>query len=191
MKRNLPEGTAKTTARVLLVALITVVAGAARADEGSGPRESRRDDNAYGFGLALTIGEGMVFVHKDVYRGPFSLELVPSFGWSWFKFDLGLSTTLESIQVAGTHAGRWNFTFRPGARLTPPMIPLYLRFAVPLQIQRHDFDYGLLFGLGVDIHLVWILGLVIEVDTTLSKHLSWGGSGVPLEFRAGISLHRF
>jgi len=179
----------KATALILCTAAILLVAGVARADEGSQSQKS--GSGGYGFGVALTIGEGMVFVHKDVYRGPFSLELVPSFGWSWFKFDLGLSSTLESIRVAGTHAGRWNFTFRPGARLTPPMIPLYLRFAVPLQIQRHDFDYGLLFGLGVDIHLVWILGLVIEVDTTLSKHLSWGGSGVPLEFRAGISLHRF
>ena len=69
------------------------------------------------------------------------------------------------------------------------MIPLYLRVAVPLQIQRHDFDWGLLFGVGADIHIVWILGIVLEADTTLSNHLKWGGDGVPLEFRVGLSFH--
>jgi hypothetical protein len=131
----------------------------------------------------------MYFTHGSTYRGPVSLEVVPSFGWEWIKLDLGLSTTLESIEIAGTNWGHWNWTFRPGARITPPMIPLYFRFAVPLQIQRHDFDYGLMFGLGADIPVVGPLGIVIEADTTLSKNLGWGGDGVPLEFRAGISLH--
>ena len=175
---------------ILIASVVAILLGAGVARAGEGASSSGSSSfNSYRFGLALTIGEGMVFIHKDVYRGPVSLELVPSFGWAWFKFDLGVSTTLESVQIAGTNAGNWNFTFRPGARLTPPFIPLYLRVAFPLQVQRHDFDWGILFGLGADIHLVWILGFVIEIDTTLNKNLGWGSDGVPLEFRAGFSLH--
>ena len=114
---------------------------------------------------------------------------MPSIGRTWFKLDLGLSTTLESIRIAGTHVGDWNFTFRPGARLAPSFLPLYLRAAIPLKIHQHDFDWGVLFGVGADIKLAWIIGLVLEVDTTLKKNLSWAGDGVPLEFRAGLSFH--
>ncbi len=130
----------------------------------------------------------MYFIDGDVYRGPVSLEVVPSFGWDWFKFDLGLYTTLESIKIAGTNVGNWNFTFRPGGRVTPPMLPLYGRIAFPLQLQKHNFDYGVMLGIGADFPVTGILGIVVEVDTTLSDKLRWGGDGVPLEFRVGISL---
>jgi len=163
------------------LAITTFVAGTAKADAGG--------DYGYSFGLAATIGEGMYIIDGDVYRSPVSLEAVPSLGWTWFKFDLGVLTTLESVAIAGSNVGHWNFTFRPGGRLTPPFMPLYLRIAFPLQIQRHDFDWGVLFGVGVDIPLLLILGLVIEVDTALTKNLEWGGEGLPLEFRIGLSLH--
>jgi hypothetical protein len=174
--------------RILFVVAITLAAGAASAEEASQSSGNESSDG-YSFGLQLTIGEGMYFIHSDVYRSPVTLELVPSLGWSWFKFDLGLSTTLESVQIAGGHVGYWNFTFRPGGRLTPPMLPLYLRVAFPLQIQRDNFDWGLMFGAGVDIHIIAILGIVFEIDTALTKDLEWGGGGVPLEFRVGASLH--
>jgi hypothetical protein len=179
----------KSTMRILLVIAVTLAAGAARAEEeGSGDSENASSDG-YSFGLQLTIGEGMYFIDGDVYRSPVSLEVVPSLGWSWLKFDLGLCATLESIRIAGSNVGYWNFTFRPGARLTPPMIPLYLRVAFPLEVQRDNFDWGLMFGVGADIHLIAILGIVLEIDTALTHDLEWGGGGVPLEFRAGISLH--
>jgi hypothetical protein len=178
----------KLMARILMVFAMTLAAGAASAEEES-QEEDEGSSDGYRFGLQLTIGEGMYFIDHDVYRSPVSLELVPSLGWSWFKFDLGLSATLESIRIAGSHVGYWNFTFRPGGRLTPPMIPLYLRVAFPLQIQRDNFDWGLMFGAGVDIHIIAILGIVFEIDTALTHDLEWGGEGVPLEFRVGISLH--
>jgi hypothetical protein len=182
------EDIMKFTASVLFAVAIVLSAGAVSAEEESQSMEGD-SSRGYAIGLAATIGEGMYFVHGDVYRSPVSLELVPSIGWSWLKLDLGLSTTLESVRIAGTHVGYWNFTFRPGARLTPPMIPLYLRVAFPLQIQRRNFDWGVMFGAGVDIRIIAILGIVFEVDTTLSKDLEWGGDGIPLEFRVGISLH--
>ena len=172
----------KTTAIILGVAAITLATGAAKAAEESAFAHS-------GFGLALTIGEGMYFVDDSVYREQVTLEVVPSFGWSWFKFDLGLYTTLESIEIQGTNVGNWNFTFRPGGRVTPPMVPVYFRFAFPLQLQRHNFDYGVMFGVGVDIPIIPLLGIVLEVDTTLTDELEWGRRGVPLEFRAGVGFH--
>lgn len=177
----------KFTMQILFAVAMMFAAGAAKAEDAESEDESR--NNGYRFGLALTLGEGMYFIDGDVYRGPVTLEVVPSLGWTWFKFDLGLYTTLESIRIAQTKVGYWNFTFRPGGRLTPPMIPLYFRVAFPLQFRRHSFDYGVMFGAGLDIHIIAILGIVFEVDTTLTKDLEWGGDGVPLEFRGGVSLH--
>jgi hypothetical protein len=150
---------------------------------------SQSGSNETSFSMALTIGEGMYFIDHDVYRSPVSLELVPSLGWSWFKFDLGLSTTLESVEIAGSDVGHWDLTFRPGGRLTPPFIPLYVRVAFPLKIQQDNFDWGLMFGAGLDIHIIALLGIVFEIDTALTDDLDWGGGGIPLEFRIGISLH--
>jgi hypothetical protein len=177
----------KKLASLLIIVAMTLSAALAVADEGSSSKDSS-SKSGYNWGLDFTIGEGMVFYQGDVYRRPVNLELVPSFGWKWFKFDLGLVVGLESLEVAGTDIGHWAFTFRPGGRLTPPMIPLYLRVAFPLVCQRDNFDFGVMFGLGVDIKVFKILGIIIEVDTSLNDDYSWGGDGVPLEFRVGISL---
>lgn len=176
----------KTTALILTAATIILASGLASAEESG---DSSGSDGGYQFGVALTIGEGMYFVDHDVYRGPVSLEVVPSLGWSWFKFDLGLSTTFESVKIAGTNVGDWNFTFRPGGRLTPPMIPVYLRVAFPVRIQTDDIAGGMMFGLGADIPIIWKVGLVLEVDSTLDSALNWGGDGVPLDIRVGASIH--
>jgi hypothetical protein len=173
---------------MLIITSIALWAGLANAEESAESTQEDGESNGPSFGIYVTIGEGMIFIHSDVYRSPVSLEAVPSLGWSWFKFDLGLYTTLEDLPIADSSAGHWNFTFRPGARLTPPIIPLYFRAAIPLQIQADDFDWGFLFGVGLDFHLFAILGLVLEVDTTLTQDLEWGEVGVPLEFRAGVSL---
>ena len=178
----------KSTAWVLFVVAITLAAGAAGAEEGTPSTEAAKSGGYY-FGLAGTIGEGMYFTKGNVYRSPVSLEMVPSFGWSWFKFDLGLSTTVETIQIADTNLGAWNFTFRPGGRLPPPFSPLYLRAAVPLRFRVNNFDWGLMLGVGADIPVLGALGIVIEADTTLNNQLNWGADGIPLEFRAGLSFH--
>lgn len=186
----------KTMIWFLLVTATTLGAGVASAEESaqsdsSSSKQSQSGDSEGGidFSLAFTIGEGVYFVNSDVYRGPVSLEVVPSVGWTWFKFDLGLSTTLESVEIGGTDLGEWNFQFRPGARLTPPMVPLYLRVAFPVRIQTDDVAGGMLFGLGADIPLLGVLSLVLEVDSTLDSALNWGDDGVPLELRAGVSFH--
>jgi hypothetical protein len=175
----------KTTWLVTTMVAIALASSPATAEEKA--VEEEPDETSFGF--AFTIGEGMYFIDDDVYRGPVSLEVVPWFGWPWFKIDLGLSTTLESIEIAGTNVGHWNFTFRPGGRVTPTMIPLYFRFAFPLQLQRDNFDWGLMLGLGAEIRIIPLLGIVLEVDTTLNNDLAWGGDGIPLEFRLGVNFH--
>jgi len=175
----------KTTALILTVAAITLAAGTAKADESS----EEYGWTGSGFNLGLTLGEGVYFVDGDAYREQFSFEVVPSWGWEWFRFDLGLLTTFESFQVVDTNLGYWNFTLRPGGKVTPPMIPLYFRFAFPLEIHRHDFNFGVLLGGGVDIRVIPILGIVFEINTILTSELDYGRRGVPLEFRLGVNLH--
>ena len=136
---------------------------------------------AYNAEISLSIGEGVYFVKGDALRGPISLELVPSFGWKWFKFDLGLYATLEELRSADR-----DFIFRPGARLTPPVIPLYLRAAFPLTV-THGFDWGFMAGLGVDFFILRPLGIFLEADTFITRDGNWGDV-VPLEFRLGAKL---
>lgn len=176
---------AASLASASLLLPLVLAPGVARAEEPSGGGSER---SPLAFGLNVTIGEGMYFIDSDVYRGPVSLEIMPALELEWFTIDFGLSTTLESIRIAETDVGNWNFTFRPGIRITPPMFPMYARIALPLELQTDDFDWGVLFGVGADIPLFGMLGLMIEVDTTLSNRLEWGGDGLPLEFRIGISL---
>lgn len=174
----------KTLIRSLFVLGIVFSTAAATAQETDGGASSSKGV----FKLDATIGESLYVLEGEAYRGPVSFELVPSFGWEYFRIDLGLGTTLESIEIGGTHVGEWAFLFRPGARLTAPILPMYLRFAVPLYLQQHNTDWGFLFGLGVDIPLIGIVGLVLEADTTLTSDLEWGGVGVPVELRAGVSF---
>ncbi|MFA6034560.1 MAG: hypothetical protein WC889_16800 [Myxococcota bacterium] len=158
-------------AAAIFVALIASVPSAAQADM---------------FRLGLSIGEGMAINGSSVSRIPVSLELVPSLGWTWFKFDLGLYITLEDLQ-AGNVALDKNLTLRPGCRFTPTFMPLYFRFAVPLQVVN-NFDVGFLFGLGVDFKLLGPLGIFGEVNTQLTNNFSWGSNGVPLDFHAGLRV---
>jgi len=155
---------------MLFAFLISTAPGAARADL---------------FRLGLAIGEGMSINGGDVSRIPVSLELVPSLGWTWFKFDLGFYITLEDLQ-AGNVALDKNLTLRPGCRLSPPIIPLYFRFAVPLQVI--NFDWGILLGVGVDFKLLGPLGIFGEINTQLTKNFGWGSNGVPLDFQAGLRV---
>jgi len=187
----------KMTVLALLVAALTLtplVAGAQGYSSSDGTTtdgtdwSGKKPDDGYRAGIALTIGEGFYFLDGEAYRGPVSVEVVPSVGWAWFKLDLGISTRLESLQIADTRAGDWNVAFRPGVRLTPPVTPLYARMAMPLEFLAEEFNWGVMFGVGADIPIMGPLGLVIEVDTTLNDQLAWGGDGLPLEFRGGISF---
>jgi len=167
----------------ILVALLS--ANLAMADS----RSASRRGGAQHFALNLTLGETAFRISKKLYRGPFSLELMPSMEMGWLTVDLGLLTALEKVHIANTELGNWGITLRPGGRLTPPPLPVYLRIAFPLQFQAHNFDWGVLFGLGTDLRIFKNIGIVLELDSTLSKALNWGRLGMPWEFRAGLSFH--
>lgn len=178
-------GRITTLTRVITMTVLVGVLGVAHADSYETSAERHR---GFAVGIAATLGEGFYVIDDKGYRGPFSLEAVGSIGWYWFKLDLGLYTTFEHLYLADTRAGYWSFQVRPGMRITPPIVPLYLRFALPLVIQKDDFDWGVLLGLGVDIPVGRVVGIVFELDVTLTDHLDWGGRGFPMEFRAGVSF---
>jgi len=138
------------------------------------------DDGAGEALLSVSLGESVYFLDDDTaIRGPVTLAVEPSFGWEWVKLDLGLLTTLEDLEDVPYH-----FVLRPGVRITPP-IPLYARFAVPIQLAS-EFDYGFLVGVGGDIRITDPVGLFVEVNTFFTEDGEWGDGQWPLEFRAGV-----
>jgi hypothetical protein len=177
----------RSTAQALSVIAILLAAGSAQAGWHWHPSPSEQS-RGHMLGLNLTLGEGVVFAGGEAYRGPLSLEVVPSIGVYHVRFDLGFYMTFEDLEIASTSAGYWNFTLRPGVRVFAPVAPLYFRLAFPLVFGQPDFDWGVMLGLGADIPLGPVVGLVLEMDTTLTKNLEWGGAAVPLEFRIGVSF---
>ncbi|HPB51814.1 MAG TPA: hypothetical protein PLZ31_11410, partial [Myxococcota bacterium] len=106
----------KKLAMLLAVVAITFASGTAKAD-GNDDSAQSGSSSPYHWGLAFTIGEGFYVIDNEVWRGPVSFEVVPSWGWDWFKFDLGLAVTFESLEIADTDVGHWSFSFRPGFRI--------------------------------------------------------------------------
>jgi len=77
----------------------------------------------------------------------------------------------EQFQGSGTGSGRIGTVFRPGVRLSPPVLPIYVRGAIPINIEtancpsgatcRETFDLRL--GAGITIPLV-LFKIYIEAD---------------------------
>lgn len=137
---------------------------------------------ALDFGIALSVGEGVTFYDGEGYRSPVSIEVLPSISpIPWVKVDLGFFATLEDVR-----GGDRNFVLRPGVRITPPILPVYGRLALPLQT-TNGFDWGFLVGVGASFGIS-IVSLFAEVDTFLTDDGDWGGTVVPLDFRVGVEL---
>jgi hypothetical protein len=73
------------------------------------------------------------------------------------------------LSPPGTAGKRTGTVLRPGIRVSPPVLPIYLRGAIPLNIEQPSpYDngrgtYGLLLGAGITIPLV-LFKLYIEGD---------------------------
>lgn len=117
------------------------------------PRTARAD-----FQLGFSLGEAVYFVDGGAERGPVSLELTPSLAFEWVKLDLALFAYVEDLAIVGP-----TFALRPGVRITPPFLPVYGRFAIPLHLAE-EFDYGFLLGVGGELGLD-VLALFLEVNT--------------------------
>lgn len=134
------------------------------------------------FGFAVSLGEGVRFDDGTARRLPVSIEFLPSIQpIPWIKVDLGFLGTLEDLR----HEGR-DFLLRPGVRVTPPFLPVYLRVAVPLRT-THSFDWGFLVGAGASIG-VSIISIFGEIDASFTEEGEWDRS-VPLDFRLGVEVY--
>jgi hypothetical protein len=99
--------------------------------------------------------------------------------------ELGEAFILSPPTVAGVTAGkRMGTVLRPGIRLSPPILPLYLRAAVPINIESPSpYDqgrgtYGLRLGAGITIPLI-LFKIYIEGDADFPLG---GGTAAPSAF---------
>jgi hypothetical protein len=149
--------------RLVLVTSLLVLSAA--------PRPAAAD-----FGVNASAGIGALFRDKDVDRTDVNLEILAFYKITIVKIDLAARVDLE-------HPDRM-VQLLPGLRVALPFV--YLRFAVPLNVQGH-FSYGFLGGLGTQFSIIKLLAVFAELDTIYypeeQKTLGW-----PLEARVGIEL---
>jgi hypothetical protein len=132
---------------------------------------------ANAIGLGATLGTGFN-LRGDHDRVPTNVEVMPFFNIAMVSIDLGILFDLEEPDNAER-----TYTLRPGVRVEIPFV--YLRAAAPLQL-KPDFDYGILAGVGHKFSIAKVIGIVVEVDTHLTKEL--GFDLIPVELRAGVQF---
>lgn len=106
----------------------------------------------------------------------------------WTPGDL-LSLDLELgeaffLNPPGTAGKRIGTILRPGVRLSPPILPVYLRAAIPISLEAPSpYDagrtYGLRLGAGITIPLV-LFKVYLEGD--FDTPLGGGNTGAPKAF---------
>ena len=107
------------------------------------------------------------------------------------SFDLELSEQFYLSSPAG-QSGRVGTVIRPGVRISPPVIPIYIRGALPINVETATGERELLdlrLGVGFNIPLV-LFGLYIEadVDFPLSSKTVGAGSQITAFNRQSIWL---
>jgi len=105
---------------------------------------------------------------------PFAGDIMLSY-WtpgSIVSFDLELAEEFYFSTPAGSNT-RIGTVIRPGVRISPPVIPFYIRAALPLNVENNGFDRALLdlrVGAGINIPLgVAKLYLEANADFPLSS----------------------
>ena len=103
---------------------------------------------------------------------------------SIIAFDLELSEAFRINPPAGQDM-RQGTTLWPGITLSPPVIPIYVRAAVPFHLEPSPFLAGLRVGAGLTGNLL-VLKLYLEADADFPL---FGGTGAPDAFsQQNISL---
>jgi hypothetical protein len=111
---------------------------------------------------------------------------------SWWLSPSVLSLDLEVAEELYLNAPsgsptRSGTTLRPGIRVEPPMIPLYLRAAFPIHVETPEpyssarSTYNLRFGLGINVPLVALGKSALYVEADLDESLG-GGKASPGAF---------
>lgn len=94
------------------------------------------------------------------------------------SFDLEVS---EQFAASGPASGRIGTVLRPGVRISPPVIPFYIRAALPINVETANGERELLdlrLGAGINIPLV-LFKIYVEADVDFplsSKTLGTGSS---------------
>jgi hypothetical protein len=94
-------------------------------------------------------------------------------------FDLELA---EQFLASGPASGRVGTVLRPGVRLSLPILPVYLRGAIPINVETANLDretFDLRLGAGVNIPLA-LFKIYLEADADFSLG---GGSHAPSPFQ--------
>jgi hypothetical protein len=157
--------------KLVLAAALVAAPFAARADTG------------------LRVGlEANVATHSDAGTSwisdnwPLAGNLMLSY-WtpgSIVSFDLEVS---EQFAASGPASGRIGTVIRPGVRISPPVIPFYIRGALPINVETANGERELLdlrLGAGINIPLV-LFKIYVEADVDFplsSKTLAGGGSSI-------------
>ena len=161
--------------KILLAAAIVAAPLAARAD--TGLRLGGEADLAY----HNSAGTSAI-----TDNWPVALDLMLSY-WtpgSVLSLDLEVSEQWVTKDVPPTQGTRRGTVLRPGIRLSPPAFPLYLRGAIPINIEqptgweRETFDLRV--GAGFNIPLV-LFKIYLEADADFpltSKTNASGGSNI-------------
>ena len=107
------------------------------------------------------------------------------------SFDLEFSEQFYLSSPSG-QSGRIGTVIRPGIRISPPVIPIYIRGALPINVETATGERELLdlrLGVGFNIPLV-LFGLYIEADADfpLSSKTVAGGSQISAFNRQSIWL---
>jgi hypothetical protein len=95
--------------------------------------------------------------------------------------ELGEAFTLNPKSPAGSRMGT---VLRPGIRLSPPVLPIYLRGAVPINVESASYydtgrgTYGLRLGAGITIPLI-LFKIYFEGDADFPLG---GGTAAPSAF---------
>jgi hypothetical protein len=126
-----------------------------------------------GFGLGLSLSEGVLSYQGSAYRTSLGLEGLLSYRWSLLSFDLAAGSTVEPPAV---------LTVRPGLRLH--LWDAFLRGAVQWGKSGGTQMLGGLLGAGYAFDLAAGLALFIEADVSLWAKAS---SVVPVEGRLGVA----
>jgi len=160
--------------KILLAAAILAAPLAARADLGLrvGAEASVANHDAAG-------------THFISDNWPLAADLMLSY---WLPGDIvAIDAELSEgflLNPPGTAGNRTGTIFRPGVRLSPPVIPFYVRAAIPIQVEApapYDVGrgtYGLRLGAGINIPLV-LFKVYVEADADFPLG---GGTAAPDAF---------
>jgi hypothetical protein len=155
--------------KLALAAVLLAAPLAARAEVGL--RIGGEADIAYN----NNDGRGTKFLTSD---WPLAGDIMLSY-WtpgSLLSVDLELSEQFLLNPPTGAN-GRIGTVLRPGVRLSPPILPIYLRAAIPINIETNGGDrekFDLRLGAGITIPLV-LFKIYIEADADFP--LSSGPTG--------------